>query len=130
MKLVVVSSLLTSLAQGISSPQTENCPLAVSSPFKFRWKENYARKKIASYKPVRSKLLKKLQKLGQVPDFANNGWTMLLRVDSMKKIFFRKILRFKIWVQKLFTNPKISKKKFRKNFFSKTQPHQNEKIDF
>ena len=30
-----------------------------------------------------------------------------LRVDSMKKNFFRKILRFKIWVQKLFTNPKI-----------------------
>ena len=82
MKLVVVSSLLTSLAQGISSPQTENCPLAVSSPFKFRWKENYARKKIASYKPVRSKLLKKLQKLGQVPDFANNGWTMLLKFDN------------------------------------------------
>ena len=31
----------------------------------------------------------------------------ILRVDSMKKNFFRKILRFKIWVQKLFTNPKI-----------------------
>jgi len=30
-----------------------------------------------------------------------------LRAGSMKKKFFRKILRFKIWVQKLFTNPKI-----------------------
>ena len=43
----------------------------------------------------------------------------VLRVDWMKKNFFRKILLFKIWVQKLLTNPKIWKKNSEKIFFRK-----------
>jgi len=76
---------LTQTATAVLS--SEPCPAGHSTRFKWQWKENYAQKKIGSFKLKRRNLENEVEKKANkgvmdLPDYLTNGWTIILNFDK------------------------------------------------
>ena len=83
----MLKSLTLAATLGLSLASFDPCPQGESTRFKWQWKENYARKKIGSFKLKRRNLENEVTKKANkgtisMPDYINNGWTIILNFDK------------------------------------------------
>ena len=87
MKLLTGFTTATFLSTLTSFTNAIDCPEGIAVPYKFRWKEAYSGRKIATFKVVRPKMDDRVaNKVAnnemQQPDYVNNGWTIVIKYDS------------------------------------------------